>query len=277
MASALRLHANIIVCVVELHLGTGLDPAHHPGFVTWHWWHHNPCWSPEVRRLVTEHNRWVLLNDGGTLVNRGRHLIHHNVLPLDAGLACDALNTAHSAGHKQNEQNQRGREQMIPGQYAHQSPPGSTLAWRADLIINCPSSLIGWEGKKERNDGEYHSHHWSNVKAAIIFPGWCGGESTVGPGGEVSQISATSSPQSACWLPHCPWRLSPETAIRPPLGCCFFSSVRPEAPLFLVESTRPAARRCPLILLPCSRLCAVMSSGDRAARCVREGWMPFVW
>lgn len=93
----------------------------------------------------------------------------------------------------------------------------------------------------------------------------------MGPGGEVSQISAASSPRSACWLPHCPWRSSPETAIRPPLGCCCFSAVRPEAPLFLVESTRPAARRCPLILLLCSRLCAVMSSGDRAARCVRGG------
>lgn len=99
-----------------------------------------------------------------------------------------------------------------------------------------------------------------------------------GTGGEVSQISAASSPRSACWLPHCPWRSSPETAIRPPLGCCCFSAVRPEAPLFPVESTRPAARRCPLILLLCSRLCAVMSSGDRAARCVRGegGWMPFV-
>lgn len=99
-------------------------------------------------------------------------------------------------------------------------------------------------------------------------------------GGGVSQTSAASSPRSACWLPHCPWRSSPETAIRPPPSCwcwCCFSSVRPEAPLFLVASTRPAARRCPLILLPCCRLCAVMSRGDRAARCVRGGWMPFVW
>lgn len=94
----------------------------------------------------------------------------------------------------------------------------------------------------------------------------------MGTEGEVSQISAASSPRSACWLPHCPWRSSPETAIRPPLGCCCcFSAVRPEAALLLVESTRPAARRCPLILLLCSRLCAVMSSGDRAARCVRGG------
>lgn len=71
-------------------------------------------------------------------------------------------------------------------------------------------------------------------------------------------------------------RSSPETAIRPPLGCCFCSSVRSEGPPLPVESTRPAARRCALILLPCPRLWAVMSSGDRAARCVRGGWMPFV-
>lgn len=57
-----------------------------------------------------------------------------------------------------------------------------------------------------------------------------------------------------------------------PIGCCCVSAVRPEAPLVPIESTRPAARRwCPLVLLLCSRLCAVMSSGDRAARCVRGG------
>lgn len=108
--------------------------------------------------------------------------------------------------------------------------------------------------------------------STIIFLGWYGGETAVLTWGEVSQIFAASSPRSACWLPHCPWRSSPETAIRPPLGCCCcLSAERPQAPVFPVVSARPAARRCPLILLLCSRLCAVMSSGDRAARCVRGG------
>lgn len=130
------LHANITISVVELHLGAGLDPAHHPCLVTWHWWHDNPCRSPEVRRLVAKHNRRVLLDDCGTLVDRGRHLVHHNVLPSDAGLACDALKTAHSAGSEQDEQNQTRREQMIPGQFAHQSPSGfhSCLKSRLDLL-----------------------------------------------------------------------------------------------------------------------------------------------
>lgn len=108
--------------------------------------------------------------------------------------------------------------------------------------------------------------------STIISLGWYGGETAVLTWGEVSQIFAASSPRSACWLPHCPWRSSPETAIRPPLGCCCcLSAERPQAPVFPVVSARPAARRCPLILLLCSRLCAVMSSGDRAARCVRGG------
>lgn len=99
------------------------------------------------------------------------------------------------------------------------------------------------------------AHHWRGSGKGVtikqtwqhpsFFPEWRW-ERSGDWGGEVSQISAASSPRSACWLPHCPWRSSPQTAIRPPLDCCFCSSDRLEGPLLPVESSRPAARRCPL-------------------------------
>lgn len=119
-----------------------------------------------------------------------------------------------------------------------------------------------------RNTVTYEKHPPSYFR-----DGMDGGESAVGTvkRGSITDLRSLLPP--VCLLTAAlPLALVPRNCnLASPIGCCCVSAVRPEAPLVPIESTRPAARRCPLILLLCSRLCAVMSSGDRAARCVRGG------
>lgn len=92
-------HANITICIEELHLGARLNPAHSPCFVSGNRGHHNPSRSSEVWGLVSQDNGRILLNDGRALVNGGWDLIDHYVLPSDAGLAGDALNATHGPAY----------------------------------------------------------------------------------------------------------------------------------------------------------------------------------
>lgn len=89
-------HADVSIGVVKFHLGAGLDPAHHPGFIAGNGGHHNPCCGFEIGRPVAQHYGRVLLDDSGAVVYGGRQVVHHNVLTFDAGLVTgDALDAAH--------------------------------------------------------------------------------------------------------------------------------------------------------------------------------------
>lgn len=92
-------HANITICIEELHLGARLDPAHSPRFVSRNRGHHDPRRCSEVRGLVSQDDGRILLNDSRALVNGGGDLIDHYVLPSDAGLAGDALNATHGPAY----------------------------------------------------------------------------------------------------------------------------------------------------------------------------------
>ncbi len=92
-------HANITICIEELHLGARLNPAHGPCLVSGNRGHHYPGRCSEVRGLVSQDNGRILLNDGRALVNGGWDLIDHYVLPSDAGLAGDALNATHGPAY----------------------------------------------------------------------------------------------------------------------------------------------------------------------------------
>jgi len=112
----LNSHADVSVCVVKLHLGARLDPAHHPCLVAGQWGHHNARRGFEVGRLVPQHYGRVLLDDGGAVVDGGGQVVHHDVLPFDARLVTgDALDAAHGCAGKGDGQEQPG-EPARPGE-----------------------------------------------------------------------------------------------------------------------------------------------------------------
>lgn len=98
-------HAGVSVGVVKFHLSARLDPAHNPRLVALDGGHHYPRRGFEIRGLVPQDYGRVLLDDGRAVVDGGGQVVHHDVLPLDAGLVTgDALDAAHGGAGDGQEQ-----------------------------------------------------------------------------------------------------------------------------------------------------------------------------